>query len=179
MTEVECFDKSWTDTLEQATPENIDDVNGVNEFIKKNNTNKYYLKKINDPNWKEKEKEINKLNYAKRKAKLLEAQLINPIVKEKKKITKEEKRAYNNTYISKKKNVMILCECGNEYSFIQKTQHCNTKKHLDSIKEKQSNIIKELYCQESQIIDWNNEEQVHLYNCQFGDYDQQIRSFPN
>lgn len=28
-------------------------------------------------------------------------------------------------------------------------------------------------------VNWDDEEEVHLYNCQFGDYDQAIRSFPN
>ncbi len=28
-------------------------------------------------------------------------------------------------------------------------------------------------------VNWDNEEEVHLYNCQFGDYEQDIRSFKN
>lgn len=201
MTTETIYDKSWTDALEQATPQNIDDVNGINEF-KKTYVKQYYLNRKKDPCWaeklrdlnktryaklkekkleeqlknpivkeikveidkKEKVKELNKLNYAKRKAKKLEEnKLKNPIVKEIKKMTKEEKKIYNDTYINKKKNIMVLCECGNEYSFIQKTQHCKTKKHLDSIKKKEL----------------DNEEKVHIFNCQFGDYDQEIRSFPN
>ena len=240
-TEIIC--EEWINTLEQGTPENIDDINGVNEFKKiycfnpKNDPNwkeklkvwiktleqettefkkpyieKYYLNRKNDPNWKEKLRELNKLNYAKRKEKKLEEnqlkipivkekneidpnkkeklrelnklnyakkkakkleenQLKIPIVKEKKKITKEEKKIYNNNYINKKKNIIILCECGHEYSFIQKTQHYNTQKHIKGLKK--------LYCEDvdNKKIDWDNEEEVHLYNCQFGDYDQEIRSF--
>ena len=200
-TEIIC--EEWINTLEQGTPENIDDINGVNEFKKiycfnpKNDPNwkeklkvwiktleqettefkkpyieKYYLNRKNDPNWKEKLRELNKLNYAKRKEKKLEEnQLKIPIVKEKKKITKEEKKIYNNNYINKKKNIIILCECGHEYSFIQKTQHYNTQKHIKGHKK--------LYCEDvdNKKIDWDNEEEVHLYNCQFGDYDQEIRSF--
>lgn len=170
------YNKSWTDTLEQGTPENIDDINGVNKF-KKTYIEKYYLNRKNDPGWteklkelnkanyakikekrleeklknpdvkeikieinkKDKIKELNKLNYAKRKAKQLEENKLKiPIVKEIKKMTKEEKQIYNNTYINKKKNIMVLCGCGHEYSFIQKTQHYNTQKHNKALAIKET-----------------------------------------
>lgn len=130
------MNKEWTDSLEQGTPENIDDINGVNDQIKKD-FKYYYRKYAETPEWKEKVKEINKQNYAKRKAKKEEEKLNNPIIKEKRKITKEEKKVYNDTYINKKKDVMVLCDCGHEYPFIQRTQHYNTKKHIDSLKKKQ------------------------------------------
>jgi hypothetical protein len=132
------MNKEWTDSLEQGTPENIDDINGVNDQIKKD-FKYYYRKYAVTQEWKDKVREINKQNYAKRKAKKEEEKLNNPIVKEKKTrvITKEEKKVYNDTYINKKKDVMVLCDCGHEYPFIQRTQHYNTKKHIDSLKKKQ------------------------------------------
>jgi hypothetical protein len=75
--------------------------------------------------------------------------------------------------MSEVNEIIILCECGYEYSLRKKKQHYKTKKHIRNIEEifggKDKYINKKIYTKE--------EEQQHLYNCQFRDYDQDIRSF--